>query len=363
LNCPECQCPDASFEAFVVTTRLLPGIIGVVPSVERSADGGLRIRGACRAETGPTMVWPVTVPGGRTILVAERRGRARRFDAQTGEAIGDPGQPWRVSPFACTAATVRDGRTILVAAGEDGIARFDVVTGVAYPPAASEQPFTIWDVAAARLPGGRVIIAGAGHDWLVYRWDAATGEAIGEPLERHRRSVKAVTAAVAPDGAPMFISGCEDGTILCWDAATGALIGEPLRGAIDVVLDLAVAGLPDGRQLLTCVDTHALHCWDLATGEPLVAPAGIGRWGQLVAARADSQGTPTAIVWMPGEGKDKDAVERVEQWRLDTGTRMEISLPVALRAVFDAGGRTWMVLGEPDGSLVIRPLPRAPLPG
>jgi len=343
---------------FVVVVRLFPDIIGVVSHIEGTADGGLHIREACPAETGPTLVWPVTVSHGRTVLVAEREGCVRRFDARTGEAIGDPRQQWRVVSYGCAAARVPDGRTIFVVAGEDGIARFDVVSGAAFPPAAGEQVFTIWDVAAATLPGGRVIIAGAGHDGLVYRWDAATGEAIGNPLEGHRISVKAVTTAVSGNGAPLFISGCENGDVLRWDAATGARIGEPLPGTIDEVSHLAVVDLPGGRQILACADTYALHRWDLADGKPLGCSAVTGKWARLLATHVDSLGTPTAFIWLPGEGENEDAVERVEQWRLDTGSRIEVNLPVTLRAVFDHGGHTWMVLGEPDGSLVVQPLPR-----
>lgn len=326
---------------------------------ERTADGSLRIRGACPAPAGTTFVWPVAVPGARIILVAERHGEARRFDARTVEAVGDPRRPWYLWPYGCAAATVPDGRTIFVAAGEDGIARFEVLSGAAYPPTAGEQPFTIWDVATARLPGGQVIIAGAGHDSLVYRWDAATGQPVGKPLAGHRSSVKAVTTAASAGGRQVIISGCENGDVRRWDAATGAQIAGPLPGTLDAISHLAVVGLPGGRQILACVDTYALHRWDLATGEPLGSPAVIGKWGELVATHADSQGTPTAFLWLPGEGDGEDAAERVEQWRLDTDARIDVHLPVTLRAVFDDPGRTWIVLGEPDGSLVIRLLARA----
>src|SRR5258708_34895826 len=124
---------------------------------DRAADGSLRIRGACPAAAGPCLAWPVTVPGGRIIVVAERQGKARRFDTRTGEAVGDPRRPWDVVSNGCAAATVPDGRTIFVAAGEDGIAPFDVLSGAAYPPTACEQPVTIWDVATARLARGPVI--------------------------------------------------------------------------------------------------------------------------------------------------------------------------------------------------------------
>jgi hypothetical protein len=161
----------------------------------------------------------------------------------------------------------------------------------------------------------------------------------------------------------MIISGCENGDVLRWDAATGARIGAPLPGAPGEVSQLAVVDLPGGRQILACAGTCALHRWDLASGEPVGPAAVTGKWAHLVATHVDSQGTPTAFLWIPGEGDGQDAVERVEQWRLDTGARIDADLPFTLRAVFDDAGRTWLVLGMADGSLVIRPLAEAGPPG
>lgn len=70
----------------------------------------------------------------------------------------------------------------------------------------------------------------------------------------------------------------------------------------------------------------------------------------------DRNGTPAAFVWIPGEDSGGEEDQRVECWRLDTGTRVNTRLPGTVRAVFDDADITWMVLGEPDGSLVIRPL-------
>lgn len=300
------------------------------------------------------LVQPVEVPDGRIILAVADGSSVRRFDARTGQAIGDPMQPWRISCNALASAAVADGRTILVAADEDGIARQEVVSGTEYPPSGDEQPFTIWDVATVTLPGGRVLIAGAGHDWLVYRWDAATGEAVGEPLEGHPISVKAITTATRADGTPMLVTGCERGLVLRWDAATGARIGEPLSGAIDEVRELAAVSLPDGTQILAGLDADSLHMWDPVSGRPLGQPAVIGTLAQIVATHVDAGGIPTAFLLILDDNHDP---ERLERWRLDSGTRVDDILPVTLRAVFDDRGITWMVLGQDDGSLMITRLP------
>ena len=74
----------------------------MVPFSYRTIDGGLVIVDACPADIGPTRVWPVGAPGGRLILVAQRHEEARRFDARTGQAVGDPGRPWPGDfDFAC----------------------------------------------------------------------------------------------------------------------------------------------------------------------------------------------------------------------------------------------------------------------
>jgi WD40 repeat protein len=296
-------------------------------------------------------VLPIAAPDGRIILAAQGRHSVGRFDARTGEAIGGP---WRIWSFAYefAAAALPDGRIVLAAAGEDGITRQEVLSGAEYPPAKAS---TIWDVATVTLPGGRVLIAGAGHDGLVYRWDAATGEMIGEPLAGHRPSVKAVATARQADGAPMFVTGCEKGQVLRWDAESGKRIGPPF-GIPRGVRDLEVVNLPGGRQILAGLDDEHLYRWDPVTGESLGPPVKVGTWARIVATHVDRNGTPTAFVWIPGGNRSEEERQRVGCWRLDTGTRVNTRLPGTLRAVFDDAGTTWMVLGEPDGSLVIRPL-------
>jgi WD40 repeat protein len=300
-------------------------------------------------------VLPVPVPGGRLILAVERENRVRRFDARSGEPVGDPGRPWHAVCNALAAAPLPDGRVILAAAGEDGIRRQDVVSGTEYPAGDDEKDGTIWDVAMAAPPGGPVIIAGAGHDGTVHRWDAGTGRAVGEPLTGHQLSVKAVTTARQADGSPMFITGCERGLVFCWDAATGARIGERLPGPMDDISDLAVVGLPDGRQLLIGLGSSFLYRWDLDSRDMIGQPVRVGKWTYIMTTHGDSSGTPTAFLAIHGEDDD-DRGERIEQWRLDTGTRLDQEFPATLRAVFDDGGLTWTVLSQRDGSLQVRPL-------
>jgi hypothetical protein len=104
--------------------------IGGMSHAERAADGSLRIHGACPAAAGPCLAWPLTVPGGRVIVVAERQGKARRFDARTGEAVGDPRRPWHVWSYGCAA------RQILACVDTYALNRWDLASGEPLGPAA-----------------------------------------------------------------------------------------------------------------------------------------------------------------------------------------------------------------------------------
>jgi WD40 repeat protein len=169
------------------------------------------------------------------------------------------------------------------------------------------------------------------------------------------RSARLLSVGDTVSGGRAVVAGAGyDGLVYRWDAATGAPIGEPLPGPVDDARHLAVARLPGGRQILACVDTYALHRWDLPSGESLGPPVRVGKWADLVATHVDRHGTPSAFLWFFG---GDDGVDRVERWRLDTGEKADVSLPVTLRAVFGERG-TWMVLGEFDGSLVVRPMPQ-----
>jgi hypothetical protein len=53
--------------------------------------------------------------------------------------------------------------------------------------------------------------------------------------------------------------------------------------------------------MILCVDSYALHRWDLATGQPIGSPVGTGKWADLVGTHVDSWGIPAVFVWVRGE--------------------------------------------------------------
>lgn len=300
---------------------------------------------------GAGVVLPTAAPDGRVIVSAGRDRSVRSFDARTGKPVG---RLWRAPAYGLASAALPGGRALLAAGGPDGMACEELLSGTAR---VSWRGVTMWDIAVAAVPGGRTIIAGAGQDSRVYRWDGATGEMIGEPLRGHGTSVKAVVSARQEDGTPVFITGCEAGRVLRWDAASGERAGAPLSGTMGPVDDLGIVDLPDGRQVLAGVDHDALYRWDPVTGGELGPPITVGDRARILSAHVDEGGAPVAFLWIRGKGDRKGG--RVAEWRLDTGRQVRRRLPGTLRAVFYDSGVRWMVLANSDGSLAIRPLPKA----
>jgi hypothetical protein len=50
---------------------------------------------------------------------------------------------------------------------------------------------------------------------------------------------------------------------------------------------------------------------------------------------------------VPDDDAGANPVNRVERWRLDTGTRVDADFPETFCALFDDGGRTRMLRSEP----------------
>jgi hypothetical protein len=71
----------------------------------------------------------------------------------------------------------------------------------------------------------------------------------------------------------------------------------------------------------------------------------------------DRAGVPFGFVNIPDVDDDDPEGKHVERWRLNSATPVGPPLPDTFRAVFDDDGATWMVLTEPDGTLVVCPLP------
>jgi WD40 repeat protein len=106
-------------------------------------------------------------------------GRVSRWDALSGEPIGDPMRAHRGSVTAIACASTLDGRLIMVTGGSDGKVR---------------------------------------------RWDESTGKPVGQPLQGPIRGVSAIVVD-AWGRRPVLIVAGRDGTVGRWDVATGRRAG------------------------------------------------------------------------------------------------------------------------------------------
>jgi WD40 repeat protein len=260
------------------------GLLWLARSLEHAAGSNHALPGAIRASLAGWALQVDTLrarlaydvgtfsvefsPDGRTILTADWDCAARRWDARTGQALGEPlrhrdgvranGQQLNQAVHS------RDGRHIATA-GQDGtVWIWDAATGrPAGAPIAHPGPVS----GVAFSSDGRVLATTSGD--AAYLWDAATRRPIGEPL-----------AHPDPVGGIRFVPGTSrlatfagDAARL-WDSATGRIVGAPM------VHDAPVTALTiteDGRTLITGGEVGACRQWDAATGRPRGASFSYGR--------------------------------------------------------------------------------------
>jgi WD40 repeat protein len=135
-----------------------------------------------------------------------------------------------------------DGKHIVSGSYDNTVRVWDAESGQAIGEPLQGHSNSVLSVAFS--PDGKHIVSGS-YDNTVRVWDAESGQAIGEPLQGHSDSVYSV--AFSPDGKHI-VSGSEDNTVRVWDAESGQAIGEPLQGHSGSVL--SVPFLPDGQHIV-----------------------------------------------------------------------------------------------------------------
>ena len=168
-------------------------------------------------------------PDGRTFASSGRDGAARRWDAATGQPIGEPLR--HSAPGTRIGAVAFDptGRWIATGSDDQTSRIWDAKTGepvgdpVRHPDAVNALAFT---------PDGEALLVGTGVRTFPVPSSArlvevASGRFLTPPLP-HGGSIRSV--AVTPDGRTL-ITGAMYKTVRFWDAATGAPLGEPLADA------------------------------------------------------------------------------------------------------------------------------------
>jgi WD40 repeat protein len=206
---------------------------GFVRAVAFSPDGRVILTGGddCRAwlwdaATGRPMGMPMGhnkpvsavayAPDGRTVAVVADTD-VQVFDTP---ATVPPGRLLKHPGIVRAVLYGPDGKTLLTRS-DDGRARlWNAATGEPRgQPLTSRGPIR----AVAFAPDGKAVITG-GEDSGVQVWDAATGQPLGEPLVS-KGSVHAV--GYSSDGKTIFIAA-EDGTARFWDSATRRSLGTPI---------------------------------------------------------------------------------------------------------------------------------------
>ena len=170
-------------------------------------------------------------PDGQTALIRSIESDPLLIETSTGNVIQTLHEPVGSSGFVFLAG----GQSVVSRAG-GSLRRFDPQSGSALGPlfGSSINVFAI-------SPDGRSALTGA-EDGSLRIWDAATGVAAGSAMA-HRSPIRAV--AFSPDGR-MVASGDQEGTIRFWNVATRRQVGPPV--ALGVQASHLVFS-PDGRLL------------------------------------------------------------------------------------------------------------------
>jgi WD40 repeat protein/tRNA A-37 threonylcarbamoyl transferase component Bud32 len=232
-------------------------------------------------------------PDGTVVLTAGEEGAVWRWDASTGQPLGEPlAHPNRVRALAFSP----DGKWYVTGC-DDGKARVwegtsreprltlshkGAVTAVAFSPGsgtvatgAEDGLVRLWQLpggeplavplahgaairALAFSPDGRALVTG-GTDKAARRWVAATGERLGRTLDH---SAAVLAATYSPDGGEI-LTGCEDCKARFWLLREERFVDFALSHP-DVVQ--AVAYSPDGKTVLTGCSNHQGQLWERATG-------------------------------------------------------------------------------------------------
>jgi WD40 repeat protein len=310
--------------------------------------------------------WDVAYsPDGRHIATASADKMVRRWEAATGQLIGEP---LRHEYGVWSVTYSPDGRTLLTGSGDlkstkGGAQLWDAATGKPLGP-----PFwrgsSIGQV-AFRADGRRILTAGPEQARI---WKAAGDQPIGAPKEAgeplpaltsltltHPGELEA--ALFSPDGK-LVLTGGKDGTARLWQMDTGRPFGPPLRhGTSDSKRRIQVAAAafsPDGQLVVTgsqVIDLVAkrhvggeAQLWRVATGKP-VGPLWPHRGSlKAITFSRDGQRVMTGGIVAEGHPKGKYGGE-ARLWDIATGKPigppMEQAEPV------------WAVAISPDGRTLL----------
>ncbi len=228
-----------------------------------STDGVAQVWDAATGKTrGAPMKHPRVLesaefsPDGQKILtVSVSTGwPAQLWDATSGKLLGDQDQYTEMvqsaefSPDGLRVVTVSQSGTVWMWDAESGQAIGQPITGSA--------PF----VAARFSTSGRTLLTRS-FDTLQL-WNVASGTALGEPM---KHAGKVDSMAFSPDGERV-VTASADGTARLWDAASGKPLGEPMVHGDRVNY---ARFNPDGQRVVTSSSDKTAGLWDGVSGQAL----------------------------------------------------------------------------------------------
>ena len=279
-------------------------------------------------------------PDDAQVFVATDNGIVQRFDAQTGDPIGER---YKVRGNKVVHVEYSaDGSSLLVI-GSRGATVLDAKTGeprfekeASHSPqvinsghfnaagdlfitAGADKVAKVWDSKTGQPKGGPFThndgvmdavfskdgkyVATCSRDRTARYWELATGKAMVEPMP-HDRSINSVD--VSPNGV-YIITGCDDGTVRVWRTSTGQAAAEPLQHK-DRVQSARFSA--DGRLVVSYGRENVAKVWETANWKLVTAPlvhqrevhsAVFSNDGAFVATASQDE---TARIWqisLPGD--------------------------------------------------------------
>ncbi|GEM_PF-1095092 len=206
-----------------------------------------------------TLYSAIYSPDGRTIFTSSSDGTARRWDANTGQFIGEVSSGSIANPAANRAVYSPDGRylaTIL-----DEIRLLDATTGFRV----STLPFTLpQELRGQRIgfsPDSRFIAFGINAADVVI-WDTQS-ESVTQTISGHSQPI--LSARFSPDGTRLLTTSYDD-TARIWNLEANR-VEYQLIGHTDNVIDAAWCA--DGTRIVTLSHDLTARLWDASTGQQI----------------------------------------------------------------------------------------------
>ncbi|KAI0031779.1 WD40 repeat-like protein, partial [Vararia minispora EC-137] len=200
-------------------------------------------------------------PDNRHIASGARDSSVRIWDADTGEAVGNPFLGH--TSLVWSVAYSPDGSFIISGADDGSVCIWDARTSETVCEPIHGHSKGVYTVSFS--PDNKHALS-ASSDCTLRIWDSKSGKPIGEPI-RHSSPVWA--AAYSLDGT-LVVSGSVDGRIHFWDVTTRKSTKEPLRGHSAAVTSVAFS--PDGSRIASSSYDLTVRIWDVVTGAALYGP-------------------------------------------------------------------------------------------